>query len=275
MSDDKTKIFISHIAEERSEAERAKDYLEKVFPGHVEVFVASSWTSIAPGEDWFQVISGEIERADMMLVLCSADSVGRPWIQFETGAGWFSKRTKVIPICHKGMTPAGLPEPIRRLQAVDVNAGGDAEQLKKLADAVRRVADLPEPTLIPVGDLGMSAAGVPSMRGWVLRPGAHVGEAAAGVFKVGMVGPVDLQRALIADLDPNDAVYVRLFVEPPTGQFVNAMASGEVASLFEREDAPGAVFNATIKLCGVYGGGAPDDRQVPVIVIEKAQRRSE
>lgn len=70
------------------------------------MFTATSWTSIAPGDDWFSKIQDAIENADIMVVLCSADSVMRPWIQFETGAGWFSKRIKVIPICHKSMTPA-------------------------------------------------------------------------------------------------------------------------------------------------------------------------
>ena len=86
MSDPKTvKVFISHISEEQAEAVKAKDYLEQVFAGQVEVFAASSWTSIAPGQDWFQCITEAIENAEIMVVLCSGDSVNRPWIQFETG----------------------------------------------------------------------------------------------------------------------------------------------------------------------------------------------
>lgn len=275
MSEKKTNIFIAHIAEEHVEAERAKEYLEKVFPGRVDVFVASSSTSITPGDDWFTVISNAIERADLMLVLCSADSVGRTWVQFETGAGWFAKKTKVIPVCHKGMTPAGLPEPIRRLQAVDVNAEGEAEQLRKLADAVQRVADLPPAAMISVEDLGIATVGAPSLKGWVLRPGAHIGEQIDGAFKVAMVGASDPERASKAGLDPSDTVFVRLLVEPPTGQFVNALAAGEVASIFEREDAPGTVFTVKIKLRAVHQAGAADDRPSPVITIENAKRRRE
>lgn len=275
MTAEKTNIFISHIADERVEAERAKEYLEKVFSDHVEVFVASNWSSIAPGEDWFSVITVAIETANVMLVLCSADSVGRSWIQFETGAGWFSRKTTVIPVCHKGMTPGGLPEPISRLQAIDINAEGEAEQLKKLANAVQRVAGLPKPAEIAVGDLGISSTGTPSLKGWVLRPAAHIGEEIEGVFKVASVGSADQDRASAAGLDANDTVFVRLLVEPPTGQFVNAMACDEIASVFEREDVPGAVFKAKIKLRAVYQSPGEDDRRSPVIVIEEAKKRAE
>lgn len=65
------RIFISHISEEQVEATRAKEYLEAVFPKRIKVFIASSWTSIAPGEDWFQKIQDAIQNADIMLVLAS------------------------------------------------------------------------------------------------------------------------------------------------------------------------------------------------------------
>lgn len=113
------KIFISHIADEHAEAARAKEFLDKSFGDNIEVFLASSWESIQPGDDWFKRIEEAISSADIMLVLASTESVNRPWIQFETGAAWFSKK-KVIPVCHKGMTPGALPEPIRRLEAIDI-----------------------------------------------------------------------------------------------------------------------------------------------------------
>jgi hypothetical protein len=48
----------------------------------------------------------------------------------------------------------------------------------------------------------------------------------------------------MAGLDPNDSLYVRLLVEPPNGQFVNSMAAGRTAALFERDDITGAVIQA-------------------------------
>lgn len=245
-----------------------------MFKGKVDVFLASSWGSIAPGEDWFGSIIMAIERADLMLVLASGDSVGRPWIQFETGAGWFAKKTKVIPVCHKGMTPAALPEPIRRLQAVDINAGDEAERLRKLADAIRHVADLPEPAPVAVEALPLPSGSktAPSLKGWVLRPASHIDEEIEDVFKVGAVGVADSTRAQAAGLDPNDALYVRLFVEPPNGQYVNTMAVGSVAAFFESDEVLGAVVKAKIRLRSTFHESA-DCRAVPIITIEATEKR--
>jgi hypothetical protein len=277
MLEKKVQVFISHISEEQIEATRAKEYLELAFKGHIEVFLASSWASIPPGEDWFNSILDAIERADIMLVLSSGDSVGRPWLQFETGAGWFAKKTKVIPICHKGMTPAALPEPIRRLQAVDINSDTEAEQFRKLAIAIRQVTNLPESPAISVEELALGGGSreTPSLKGWVLRPGSHIGEEIVNVFKVGTVGAPDVARAAKAGLDPNDALYVRLYVEPPNGQFVNAMAIGQVASLLEREDMPGEVVRAKLKLQAVSQTDEQGDRPSPIILVQEVHLRKE
>jgi len=271
----KTHVFISHISEELIEANRAKDYLEQVFPDQLEVFVASSWTSIQPGDDWFARVAEAIENADIMIVFCSGDSVARAWIQFETGAGWFAKKTAVIPICHKGMTPAALPEPIRRLQAVDINAESETDRLKKLAEAIRTVANLPEPSPISVESLALSDKSGPmsSLKGWILRPAAHINDTLGGVFKVGTIGAADIARAKAAGLDPNDAIYIRLYVEPPNGQYVNAMAQGKVASFFESEGVETAVVIARLRLAASFQGNEADDRSVPIIVVEDAKRR--
>jgi hypothetical protein len=91
---EKIHIFLSHISEEQVEANKAKAYLDQVYKDRIEVFVASSWTSIPPGEDWFNCIADAIDKADIMIVFCSGDSVGSPWVQFETGAGWFAKKPR-------------------------------------------------------------------------------------------------------------------------------------------------------------------------------------
>jgi hypothetical protein len=274
---EKVNVFISHITEEQVEATKAKEYLERVFKDQIEVFVASSWTSIQPGEDWFKCIAAAIEKADIMLVFSSGDSVGRPWVQFETGAGWFSKKTKVIPVCHKGMTPPALPEPIRRLQAIDINAASEGEQLRKLAEAIKTVANLREPSPISVEALPLGTEppvrGMPSLRGWLARPGAHTEETLEGVFKVGLVGAPDPSRASECGLDPQDSVYVRLFVEPPTGQFVNAMATGKAADVLESEEAEGQVVVAKLRLAAAYQGHGPDDRPSPLIVVDQVRLR--
>jgi hypothetical protein len=66
MQQGKKKIFISHIADEQAEAARAKEFLDKTFGDSIEVFLASSWDSIQPGDDWFK----RIEDAISSRILC-------------------------------------------------------------------------------------------------------------------------------------------------------------------------------------------------------------
>lgn len=275
--EDKISIFISHISEEQVEANKAKEYINQAFKDKVEVFVASSWTSIKPGDDWFECISGALEKCTIMLVLCSGDSVGRPWLQFETGAGWFAKNIKVVPVCHKGMTPSALPEPIRRLQAVDINAESEGQQLHRLALAVSTVAGLPEPSPIPIENILVASqlGSTASLKGWILRPASHVGETLEGVFKVGIVDVADVDRSTQAGIDPNDAIFVRLYVEPPTGQFLNTIAHGKAAEMFESEDIEGRVVITRLKLAALHHGPGVDSRSTPIIVVEEAQHRPE
>jgi len=274
MNSNKKVFFISHIADEHAEASRAKEFLEKTFGQAIEVFLASSWDSIPPGDDWFKRIEEAIETCTIMLVLSSTESVGRPWILFETGAAWFSKK-KVIPVCHRGMTPSALPEPIRRLQAVDINAPSQAESFSKLAEAVRIAADLPTPSPVGLEELPVETAPTssPSLRAWMLRPSAHVGETTQGVFRVGLVDASDADRANEASVDPYETLYVRLYVDPgvatPDLTYLNALATAKTATFFEQSDIVGKNIFATIKLQAVHKPNLPNARPVPIILIEK------
>jgi hypothetical protein len=265
-----TKIFISHIADEQAEIAGAKDFLEKTFGQSIKIFAASSWDSVQPGDDWFNRIEEAISSSDVMLVFLSTESVNRPWILFETGAAWFSKK-KVIPVCYKGMIPNALPEPIRRLQAVDINANSPAESLSRLAQAIQTSCNLPSPKPIDLEQLPVDTGktGPASFRAWVMRPSAHIGETIDGVFKVGLVDFCDVDRAGEAGLDANTCLYVRLYVEPAsTGVYLNAIAPDKVASFFENEDVVGKSVAARLNLKTTHLSGTAERRPVPVIVIE-------
>lgn len=268
-----TKIFISHIADEQAEIAGIKEFLEKTFGQSIKVFVASSWESVQPGDDWFKRIEDAISSSDVMIVFLSTDSVNRPWILFEIGAAWFSKK-KVIPICYKGMTPSALPEPIKRLQAVDVNATTSAESYSRLAEAIQKSCNLPTPKPIDLMELPVDTGktGSASFRAWVIRPSAHIGERIDGVFKVGLVDSCDTDRAQEAGLDSNTCLYVRLYVEPAsTGVYLNAIAPEKVASFFENEDVVGKSVKAKITLKTTHMSAGPGPRPVPVIVIESVK----
>jgi len=113
------KIFISHIQEESSFALVLKSWIESTFLGQVDVFVSSDIDDISAGDKWFNSIEQSLNEAKALIVICSQNSVMRPWINFETGAGWI-KKIPVIPVCHSGISKSNLPIPLAFFQAVAV-----------------------------------------------------------------------------------------------------------------------------------------------------------
>jgi len=126
------KIFISHIHEESLLANAIKDFIESSFPGHLSVFVSSNSDSVSPGERWFRKVEKAMEESNLFLVLCSNQSIIRPWINFETGCA-FIKGIDVIPICHSGINKSNLPIPISQFQAVEI----DGSFIENMVDSIK------------------------------------------------------------------------------------------------------------------------------------------
>ena len=121
-------VFISHISEEAPLALVLKEWIENSFLGQVDVFVSSDDDDITAGDQWFRQIEEALADANVLLIICSAASVGRAWINFEAGAGW-NKRVPVVPICHSGITVNTLPRPLSFFQGLDVDSVDFSEKL--------------------------------------------------------------------------------------------------------------------------------------------------
>lgn len=117
---DKKIVFISHISEERELAVKVKELIEKSFLGMIEVFVSSDEHSISLGQKWLDNITEALKTCAIEIILCSPNSITRPWINFEAGAGWI-RDIPVIPLCHSGLIPSKLPIPLNLLQAATAN----------------------------------------------------------------------------------------------------------------------------------------------------------
>ena len=113
-------VFISHIAPEKEVAIAFKELIEASFLGMIEIFVSSDEHSIQVGQRWLDDITNALEICSIEIILCSPQSIKRPWINFEAGAGWIRK-IPVIPLCHSGMEPRELPLPLNLLQAAIAN----------------------------------------------------------------------------------------------------------------------------------------------------------
>jgi hypothetical protein len=136
-------VFVSHISEEQKLASLLRDSIQEHFLGGVDVFVSSEMKSLPPGRKWLEEISSKLIVARLMIVICSPYSVGRPWVNFEAGAGWI-KNIDIIPLCHSGMIPETLPLPLNMLQALK---GADANELASMYRSVSEIAGLKVPNV--------------------------------------------------------------------------------------------------------------------------------
>lgn len=125
-------IFISHVSSETEIAQRLKERLTSAFARKLDLFVSSDRSSIQAGKKWLDEVDKALKEAGAQIVLCSRESVGRPWIHFEAGAAWL-RGIPVIPVCHSGLVPADLPVPLSMLQGIECSR---PEGLQKLFDTV-------------------------------------------------------------------------------------------------------------------------------------------
>jgi hypothetical protein len=134
-------IFISHISSEAELAQRLKEKLDHDFLNMPNIFVSSDRRSIQAGTKWLDGVSQALNQADVQLVLCSFESINRPWVNFEAGAAWL-RGILVIPVCHTGLSPNELPAPLSVLEGVEC---GRAEGLEKLYDSIAAVLGVGTP----------------------------------------------------------------------------------------------------------------------------------
>lgn len=80
------KIFISHIHEEQGLAEAVQEYIKQILATKVEVFRSSDRWTMLPGEPWIERIRKELRESAVVVAMLSAESVKRPWVNFEAGA---------------------------------------------------------------------------------------------------------------------------------------------------------------------------------------------
>lgn len=155
------KIFISHISDESELAQDIKQQLDKNFLGLFDIFVSSDLESIKAGEKWLELLEAELKNAELLIVLCSPSSVGRPWVNFEAGAVWL-RGIHVIPVCHSGLRACELPIPLSMLEAVEA---GQGKGQQKLYAAIAELLG----SRVPEVDFGCLAAGFNELEARVLR----------------------------------------------------------------------------------------------------------
>lgn len=141
-ADTKQSVFISHIADETDIAQWLKAQLARDFLGALDIFVSSDRLTIEAGRRWLDELDKALKTADVQILLCSRESVGRPWVNFEAGAVWL-RGVPVVPVCHSGLKDIDLPVPLNMLQSIALT---NPTGLAKLYDAVAGTLGMNTPT---------------------------------------------------------------------------------------------------------------------------------
>jgi hypothetical protein len=117
-------------------ADVIKQCVQRDFIGLVDLFVSSDRTTIPVGSKWLEEITDALNKSELHIVLCSPESVSRPWINFEAGAAHVRK-IPIVPICHSGLTPAQLPVPLSEYEGVVIsNEEGIKSFYRMIANAL-------------------------------------------------------------------------------------------------------------------------------------------
>jgi hypothetical protein len=112
-------VFISFIHEEGETAAAVQTFVNQMLSGQANAFLSSDKFQVYAGELWLERILEELGAAKVVLLILSEKSVTRPWVNFEAGAGWFTKK-KIIPLCIKELNKDNLPKPYSSPQAIDL-----------------------------------------------------------------------------------------------------------------------------------------------------------
>jgi hypothetical protein len=128
-------LFTSHFSGEAALATILKETIEDKFLNMIKVFSSSHSESLQLGNEWFATIKENLNKADLIIILCSPMSITKPWINFEGGCG-FIRNIPVIPLCHSGLKPDELINPIRAFQGAELNS---VDAIKSLFDRIAEI----------------------------------------------------------------------------------------------------------------------------------------
>lgn len=135
-------VFISHIHEDSAIAAALENFITTVLLNGVEIFNTSNRKSLKPGDAWGELIINNISSCAVALIIATPQSVTSPWVNFESGGAWISKR-RVIPCCARGMRKSSLPKPLGDLHALEIDKPHDVEELVELLAGIANLSAPP------------------------------------------------------------------------------------------------------------------------------------
>jgi ABC-type uncharacterized transport system substrate-binding protein len=130
-------LFISHSHLDKSLASAIQSLFEMIFGNEIEVF-NSSEDGVQPGNIWRDTLRKNLERANVILVIITPQSLQRgEWVFFEAGASWFASEDGdkiLIPCCFPGKLKT--PNTLENFQGVNLE---DSSDLAKTVTRIERL----------------------------------------------------------------------------------------------------------------------------------------
>ncbi len=115
----KPTIFFSHSSKDRSSLQVLRDLFDSRTGRSIDVFMSSDGQSIPFGRNWVHEVESGLDRAKLMFVFLTPNSIKSSWLYFEAGHA-YSKGIRVVPVGMLGIDLALVPPPLSLIQGFNV-----------------------------------------------------------------------------------------------------------------------------------------------------------
>lgn len=133
----KPTLFISHSSADKEYLRLLKELLVQKMGGTIEIFLSSDGQSIPFGNNWVHSVESALNRASVMFVAISPESLFSTWVPFEAGYA-YSRKIQVVPIAILGVRLENIPPPLGLLQGFNVSSN---EGLNNIIAVINRQYD--------------------------------------------------------------------------------------------------------------------------------------
>jgi hypothetical protein len=116
----KPAIFFSHSSKDKENIIALKNALDRIANGTLDIFLSSDGQSIRFGTNWVHSIEDGLNRAEIMFVFVTPNSLQSDWIYFEAGFA-YHKGIDVIPVGF-GIDIGLLKPPLNLMQGFNLNS---------------------------------------------------------------------------------------------------------------------------------------------------------
>ena len=134
------RIFVSHSSDDEELADVLVTLLQTALNLSSDDIRCTTLPGfgLPTGSNILDALRDDVRHAPVAIGLLTPSALKSIWVIFELGARW-GLGQNIIPLCAKGLTPGGLPDPLRSLNSVDCR---NRQQLQRLLEDVERILQL-------------------------------------------------------------------------------------------------------------------------------------